>query len=144
MDAEAVEPEDAEPVATPVPERSRWARFGVIGAIIGIGAALVVPNVPRSQEVRLHLGPGSSRVVRMSARVGSGHAEGGWDRQTTWRFDRGAPPSVSWSFQLPHGEADVEVELSSALAATASKRIHLELSGKETVVELAEAMRGLE
>jgi len=159
------EPEEQEPdepvgdetAPEAVPQRSRWRRFGVIGAIIGIAAAVVVPNVPRAQQVRLHLGPGSSRVTHLAARVAAGNShthvppsadpwksEGAWDRQATWRFDHGAPPSVTWSFELQNGEADIEIELASSMATTLSKRFHVELTGKETNVELGEAMRGLE
>jgi hypothetical protein len=124
-------------------------RFGLVGAAIGIAAAIVVPNIPRSQQVRLHLGPGSSRVVHVAARIAAGKAEanrpeGTWDRQASFRFEHGAPPSVMWNFELPNGEADLEVELASSMAVSLSKRFHVELTGKETNVELGEAMRGLE
>lgn len=138
------EPERDEPVAHKVGERSRWLRFGVIGAIVGIAAAIVVPNIPRSQQVRLHFGPGSSKVVQIAARVASPKFDGTWDREATFRYEKGAPPSVLWSFELQNGEADIEVELASAMAVTLSKRFHVELAGKETNVELGEAMRGLE
>ena len=66
----------------------------------------------------------------------------GWDRETTWRFDNGAPPSVVWKFELPNGNAEIEVELASA-AMISSQRTKIELKGEETSVELADAMRGL-
>jgi hypothetical protein len=121
--------------------RRRWLRLGVFGAILGVAAALVLPAVPRDQSVRLHLGPGSSKVVRATARVTRDMASG-WDRETTWRFDNGAPPSIVWRFELPNGKADVEVELASS-GAVSSQHAKVEFKGEETSVELAEAMRGL-
>ena len=120
--------------------RRRLIRMGVIGAVFAIGAAFVLPNAPRSQRVRIHFGGGSSRVVRATARVGR---DGVWDRETTWRFESGAPPSLAWSFELPNGSANVEVEVASA-ARIASRTVQVELSGGETSVELAPAMSGLE
>jgi len=121
--------------------RRRWLRLGVFGAFLGVAAALVLPNVPRDQNVRLHLGSGSTKVVRATARI-TRDATSGWDRETTWRFDNGAPPSIVWRFELPNGNAEVEVELASS-ASIASQRTKVELKGEETTVELAEAMRGL-
>lgn len=121
--------------------RRRWLRLGVFGAIVGVAAALVLPAVPRDQNVRLHLGTGSSKVVRATARI-SRDLPSGWDRETTWRFDHGAPPSIVWRFELPNGNADVEVELASN-GATSSQRSKIELKGEETSVELSDAMRGL-
>lgn len=123
-------------------ERRRWLRLGVFGAILGVAAALVLPAVPRAQHLRLHLGSGSSRVVRATARIAKDVASG-WDRETTWRFEHGAPPSLAWDLELPNGAADVEVELASA-ASIASHRTKVDLHGNETSVELGEAMRGLE
>lgn len=122
--------------------RRRWLRFAVFGAFLGVAGAIVLPTVPRDQQLRLHLGPGSTRVTRATARITRDLA-GGWDRETTWRFDHGAPPSITWKFELPNGGADVEVELASALAVT-SRRARVELSGEEQSVELSEALRGLE
>jgi hypothetical protein len=113
----------------------------VFGGFLGVAAALIVPTVPREQNLRLHLGAGSSRVVRATARI-TRDPSGGWDRETTLRFDNGAPPSIVWRFELPHGKAEVEVELASN-AAVSSQRTKIELKGEETSVELSEAMRGL-
>lgn len=121
--------------------RRRWLRLGVFGAFIGIAAALVLPTVPREQHVRLHLGAGSTRIVAATARVARNVAEG-WDRETTWRFEHGAPPSITWSFDLPNGTADVEVELASAATIT-HQRAKVDLHGDEMTVELAEAVQGL-
>lgn len=121
--------------------RRRWLRLGVFGAFIGIAAALVLPTVPREQRVRLHLGPGSTRVVGATARIARDVASG-WDRETTWRFDHGAPPSVAWSFELPNGTADVEVELASAASIT-HQRAKIDLHGDEMTVELTDSVRGL-
>ncbi len=122
--------------------RRRWLRFAVFGGFLGIAAAIVVPTVPRDQQLRLHLGPGSSRVTRATARI-TRDAAGGWDRETTWQFAHGAPPSLTWKFELPNGSADVEVELASAVAVT-SRRARVDLHGEEQSVELSEALRGLE
>jgi hypothetical protein len=124
------------------PARRRWLRWGVFGAFLGVATALVLPTVPRAQHLRLHLGSGSTKVVRATARIARDVALG-WDRETTWRFDRGAPPSVAWDFELPNGTADVEVELASA-ASISSHRAKVDLAGKETSVELSEALRGME
>jgi hypothetical protein len=122
--------------------RRRWLRVGVFGAFVGVAAALVVPKVPRAQEVRLHLGPGSTRVVQATARIT--HEPGSsWDRETRWRFTNGAPPSVQWAFELPNGDSEIEVELASS-TSNVTRRVRLHLGGGETNVELAEAMRGLE
>lgn len=135
-------------VSAPTPSegdaRRRWLRLGVFGAFLGVAAALVVPTVPRDQNVRLHLGAGSTKVVRATARI-TRDAASGWDRETTWRFDpptHSAPPSIVWRFELPNGNAEVEVELASN-ASIASQRAKVELKGEETTVELTEAMRGL-
>lgn len=114
----------------------RVAVFAVVGAIAGI---FVWPNVPREQEVRLHFGIGSSRVVQATARVGH---SGAWDREKTWRFDHGAPSSLVWDFDLPNGEADLEVEVSSA-QAIAQQKVHVDLQGGETSVELEPTLRSL-
>lgn len=121
--------------------RRRWLRLAVFGGFLGFAAVLVLPNVPRAQQVRLHLGAGSTKVTRATARVGRDPA--GWDRETTWRFDHGAPPSVSWAFELPNGQAEIEVELASAVAIT-STRTKVDLHGDETTVELSATLRGLE
>jgi hypothetical protein len=122
--------------------RRRWLRFAVFGAFMGVAAALVLPTVPRDQSVRLHLGAGSTRVTRATARI-TRDVTGGWDRETTWSFDHGAPPSITWKFELPNGNADVEVELASAVAIS-SHRAKVDLAGHEATVELTDAMRGLE
>ena len=136
--------DDLEKAVVPPPAREGDARrrlirvavFAVVGAIAGI---VVWPNVPRAQEVRLHFGIGASRVVQATARVGH---SGAWDREKTWRFDHGAPSSLVWSFDLPNGEADVEVEVSSA-QAIAQQSVHLDLRGGETNVELEPTLRSL-
>lgn len=133
METPAETPEDV--------RRRRWLRFAVFGAFAGVAAALVVPTVPRAQRLRLHLGAGSSKVVRATARITRDLAAG-WDRETTWSFSNGAPPSVAWSFDLPNGAAEVEVELASA-ASIASHKAKVDLHGHETSVELSDAMRGL-
>ena len=111
--------------------------FGVVAALAGV---FVWPKVPRAQEVRLHFGIGASRVVSATARVGHG---GAWDREKTWRFDNGAPSSLVWAFELPNGEADVEVEVSSA-QTIAQQKVHVELAGRETNVELEPTLRSLQ
>jgi hypothetical protein len=114
-------------------------RFAVFG-VVAIGAAVfVLPALPRAQHLRLHLGSGSSQLVRASARIGH---DGAWDRVTSWRFEHGAPPSISWDFELPNGAQEIEVELSSA-SDSVTKKVHVELAGGETTVELQDAMRGL-
>ena len=79
-----------------------------------------------------------SATARVARNVTSG-----WERETTWRFDHGAPPSISWKFELPNGAAEVEVELVSALSIT-NRSTKVDLQGAETSVELSEALRGLE
>ena len=111
-----------------------------MGAVFAIGAWFVLPKAPHEQRVRLHLGSGSTRVVRATARIGH---PGAWDRETTWRFDHGAPPAIAWSFELPNGSAEIEVELATT-ASIVDRKAKVDLSGKETSVELSDAMRGLE
>lgn len=143
---EETETNEPEPESRPeadervLAQRRKWLRLGVFGAIVGVAAALILPTIPREQRLRLHLGSGSSRVVRIDARVGR---DGGWERVSTWRFERGAPPSVNWTFDLPNGTADVEVDLMTA-TSTSSQRGRVELNAQETSVELAEAMRALD
>ncbi len=124
--------------------RRRWTRLAVMGGVFAIGAAMILPEVPREQRVRLHLGAGSSRVVKATARVAQvkGRAGPTWDRETTWQFPSGAPPSVGWTFELPNGAAEVEVELVSA-ADSVAKTTRVELGGDEANVELVEALRAL-
>jgi hypothetical protein len=116
--------------------RRLWLRIGTFVAFIGVAGAFVLPRVPRSQHVRVHLGTGSSRLVRVTARISR---EGALDRESTFRFDHGAPPSLEWEFELPNGGADVEVELASA-TGLGEQRTHVELDGKELTVEAREAM----
>jgi hypothetical protein len=140
-ETEEIAPPEAEAEPETGVARRRWLRLGVFGAFSGIAAALVLPTVPREQHVRLHLGPGSTRVVAATARIARDVASG-WDRETTWRFDRGAPPSVTWNFELPNGTADVEVELASAVSVT-HQRAKLDLHGDEMTLELEASVRGL-
>lgn len=135
-----------EPTDDPTPHATRARRRAIRIAVFGIVAIFavifVLPRIPHEQQLRLHFGVGSSRIVRATARVGRG---GVWDREKTWNFDRGAPSSLSWSFELSNGVADVEVELASQ--TTSQQRaipIELEGGGHEANVELADATRGLE
>lgn len=116
--------------------RRRWLRIGTFVAFLGVASAFVLPRVPRAQHVRVHLGSGSSRVVRVTARVSR---DGSLDRETSFRFDRGAPPAFEWDFELPNGAADVEIELIT-LAGVAEQKTRVELDGKETTVEAKDAM----
>jgi hypothetical protein len=128
------------PLETPADRRRRrWMRIGLFLAFLATMGLFVMPRVPRSQHVRVHLGPGSSRVVRLTARVSRG---GALDRETAFRFERGAPPALGWDFELPNGGADVEVELVSA-AGIAERTVHVDLAGEETTVEIADAVRTL-
>ena len=47
--------------------RRRWLRFAVFGGFLGVAAAIVLPTVPREQNLRFHLGAGSTRVVSATA-----------------------------------------------------------------------------
>jgi hypothetical protein len=137
---EAPEETPAAPVETPADRRRRrWMRVGLFLAFLATMGLFVMPRVPKSQHVRVHLGPGSSRVVRMTARVSR---EGALDRETSFRFERGAPPALGWDFVLPNGGADVEVELVSA-SGISERKVHVELAGEETTVEIADAVRTL-
>ncbi|MBI2388977.1 MAG: hypothetical protein HYV09_05100 [Deltaproteobacteria bacterium] len=145
-ETEANEPEpESRPKADEraLAQRRKWLRLGVFGAIVGVAAALILPTIPRGQNLRLHLGSGSSRVIRVDARVGRDGGTPGWERETTWRFDRGAPPSVNWTFELPNGAADVEVELATP-TRTVSKRVHVDLNAAETTLELQDTTRALD
>jgi hypothetical protein len=146
-DAPAASPQATDPPAASPPgpdkaarARHRLLRVAVFAAVFAIGAYFVLPKAPHGQNVRIHLGSGSSRIVRATARIGRG---GNWDRETTWRFDQGAPPAIPWRFELPNGEADIEVELASS-AQVVARAVHVKLSGDETSVELGDTIRGLE
>jgi len=119
--------------------RARLIRIAVFAVVAAVGAWFILPKAPHEQNLRLHLGSGSSRVVRATARVGRG---GAWDRETTWTFEHGAPPAIAWKFELPNGKADVEVELASSASIVGTKT-NVQLGGGETNVELSETMRGL-
>lgn len=123
----------------PSAARSRWIRLAVFAAVFAVAAIFVLPAVPRAQHVRVHLGSGSTRVTSATARIGHG---GTWDRETSWRFDTGAPPSFEWDFELPNGTADVEIDLSTKDGAV-SRKLQLDLRGGDATLELGEAMRGL-
>lgn len=112
----------------------------MFAVVAGIAALALFPKIPRNQQVRLHLGVGSTRIVAATARVGR---DGVWDRETTWRFEHGAPSSVDWSFELSNGPASVEVEISSP-TSTEQRTVQLDLRGGESSVELAETTRGLQ
>lgn len=108
--------------------------------LVGVGAwVFVVPAIPRSQRVRVHLGAGSSRVRRVTARIAQG---ADWDRETTFQFDKGAPPSFDWAFELPNGKARVELELVTA-SSTADRKWEILLGGGESTLDLVDTMRGL-
>jgi hypothetical protein len=120
--------------------RRRMLLRAAVFGVVAIGAAVfILPAVPRAQHVRLHLGSGSSQLTKASARVGRA---GAWDRVTSWRFDHGAPPSISWEFELPNGAREIEVELTTA-SDSVTRKVSVDLEGGETNVELQEAMRGL-
>ena len=119
--------------------RRRWMRVGLFVTFLATMGLFVMPRVPRSQHVRVHLGPGSSRVTRITARVSRG---GAVDRETSFRFERGAPPALAWDFELPNGGAEVEVELVS-VTGLAERKVAVELAGEEVTVEIAEAVRTL-
>ncbi|GAC1353063.1 MAG: hypothetical protein NVS3B20_11140 [Polyangiales bacterium] len=138
-------------------------RLAVFAIVAAAGAIFVLPKAPHMQHVRFHLGSGSSRIVLATARIGrptSGSAgkphgleplsahppldSDRWERETIWHFDHGAPPSIEWSFELPNGEADLEVELASA-AHVVGRNVKIDLaSGGETKVELVDVMGSLE
>jgi len=140
VSAAPAEPTHAPGGVTAEPLRRKLIRPIVFAVVAGIAAIFLLPKVPRTQQVRLHLGVGASRVVSATARVGR---DGAWDRETTWHFDRGAPASVDWAFDLPNGPANVEVELETA-RSTDQRTVQLELHGGETKVELSDVTRGLE
>jgi hypothetical protein len=121
----------------------RFAVFGIVAAVAGV---VVLPKVPREQQIRLHLGIGASNVLRATARVGHRDGQSAWDREKTWTFDHGAPSSLAWSFDLPNGEADVEVELvSKTTVAQRVARVRFEgTSSAEQSIELEPETRGLE
>ncbi len=127
-------------VETPADRRRRrWMRIGLFLAFLATMGLFVMPRVPRTQHLRVHLGPGSSRVLRVTARISR---DGALDRETTFRFERGAPPALAWDFELPNGGAEVEVELVGA-TGVADRKAHVELAGEETTVEIADAVRSL-
>jgi hypothetical protein len=137
--AEAPSEAPEAPEAPSSKSRRMMLRIAVFATVAAIAAVFVYPAAPREQHLRLHLGSGSSLLVGASARIGRG---GAWDRATTWHFDAGAPPSIAWDFELPNGGADVEIELSTK-SDSVTKKVHVELSGGDTTVELADAMKGL-
>ncbi len=142
--------ETEEPQDTPVKPaeartaavRRRFLRIAIFGMVLIVFGLFVLPKVPRSQQLRLHLGIGASRVVSATARVGHG-APGTWDRESTWSFEHGAPATLPWAFDLPSGSAQLEVELSSATGIR-THHVAIELHGDETRVELEDVTRGLE
>ncbi len=109
-------------------------------ALVGLGAWIfVVPTIPRAQTLRFHLGAGSSKVRRVTARIAQGTS---WDRETTFQFASGAPPSFDWSFELPNGKARVEIELHTP-SSTADRKCEILLGGAEQTLDLVDTMRGL-
>ncbi len=119
--------------------RRRWLKLGLFVGSLAFMGLFVLPRVPRSQHVRVHLGPGSSRVVQLTARVSRG---GALDRESSFRFARGAPPSLAWDFELPNGEAELEIELASSTGIS-ERKVWLDLRGEEANVEVGEALRAL-
>lgn len=98
--------------------RRRSMQLALFGIIAGVVAMFVLPTVPRKQRLRLHLGIGSSSIVAVTARIGPVGSTTSWDREATWRFPNGAPPSIEWTFELPDGQDAIEVELSKAQGAS--------------------------
>lgn len=140
--------EDARTPATTEAARRRGIGFVVIALIAAVAAILILPKIPRAQTLRLHLGAGSSRIAHATFRLSragddTGGREGAWERVVTYRWERGAPPSVAWTFDLPNGPAALEVELETAADRTVGT-IPIELEGQEMRVELEGVMRGLE
>ncbi|MBL8718052.1 MAG: hypothetical protein JNL79_18880 [Myxococcales bacterium] len=120
--------------------RRRLLIRGLGVALVGVGAWIfVVPTVPRAQTLRFHLGAGSTKVRRVTARIAQGAS---WDRETTFQFASGAPPSFDWSFELPNGKARVEIELHTP-SSTADRKWEILLGGAELTVDLVDTMRGL-
>ncbi len=123
--------------------RRRFKRLAVFGGVVLIFAAVVLPKVPREQRMRIHFGVGSSRIVRATARVATvPHSASDWDHETTWPFRNGAPPAITWPFELPNGAADVQVEVETK-TEIATQDVKVDLAGVEVTVELADAMKRL-
>lgn len=142
-DGDADEPYVPSPRA--VAARRRLLQVVGFAAVAVIGTYFILPAVSHAQRLRLHFGTGSSVLVRATARIGRDrrpNSRDEWERVATWSFDAGAPASIVWSFELPNGTAELEVELSSA-SAFSQQAMKIELEGGDRDVELAEAMRGV-
>ncbi|MFI5299170.1 MAG: hypothetical protein ACHREM_13825 [Polyangiales bacterium] len=126
---EADEPAPDERLAT---LRRRSMQFALVAIVIAVVAIVLLPKVPHAQRVRLHVGIGASNVMSVTARLGPPGATSDWDREATWRFPSGAPPSIVWETERTDGPCDVEVELSSA-TRTETSRTQIEL--KSSVAE---------
>jgi hypothetical protein len=107
--------------------------FAILAAVVAI---VLLPKLPHPQRVRLHVGVGASNVTSMTARIGAADSNGGakteWDREATWRFPAGAPPSIVWETEHVDGPCDLEVELSSPTRTeTTRAQIDLKSGSKE-------------
>lgn len=128
VEADADEARDAR-LATLRRRSMQLALFAIVVAVVAI---VLLPKLPHAQRVRLHLGVGASNVTTVTARIGPPGVTNDWDREATWRFPSGAPPSIVWETEHADGPCDVEVELSSqARSETTRARIDLKSSSND-------------
>lgn len=120
-------------------KKKTWVQVGFLLVIVGVIASILAPKIPRSQRIRLHLGNGSSQVLKLTARVGHGQE---WDRQTEWVFTQGAPPSVVWIFEQPNESLHLEVEISTERRSTLYST-QVDLRANELTIELHQVIQKL-
>jgi hypothetical protein len=115
-----------------IPTPSGWR---TVLLVLGLVVCVLVfaPATPHDQRVRIRLGTGAPDVVAVTARL---RRDGRVEREMKWRFDRGAPPSLEWRFEVANGPADVEVQVAGRAEDSETKRA-VDLEGDEIVAELA-------
>jgi hypothetical protein len=92
-------------------------RLLLVGLILAISTMLyfeLAPHLAVAQNIRIHLGPGASRVTRIDIVLMS---QGNIERQAVFAYLDGAPPAVNWRFLRENGPAmfDVSISTSSGL-----------------------------
>ena len=104
---------EAEPEPGPVPrsappQRSRFARFAILGCAMA-AAAVILPRIPRDRQIDFRIDDASTITaidLTWSREGGDGEpVQGG-----SWHFEPGrAPRSLTTSVHLPNGRYAVDI-----------------------------------
>ncbi len=111
--------------------------------LVGAGAALyamLAPDWPREQHLRIVLGAEQQHVVGVRVRCAreGKEADGEWAREVGFQYARGhAPRIVAYDPSLASGDYLVEVEVETERAAVSTIDRHVHLGGGTTSIDLS-------